>query len=87
MKISLSALQKASSEFKASSLETEMMMDRLQKVIKELESSWEDAGQQAFFQHFQEWRTHISGISHLLDMTANELDGIVARYIKADGDQ
>lgn len=86
MKISPSELQKASQEFKAASRESEEMMSRLENVIKNLEITWEDAGQQVFFQYFQEWHAHVGGISQLLNLTAEELNAIAERYSIADGD-
>lgn len=86
MKISPSELQKASQEFKTASQETDEMMGRLEKVIKNLEATWEDAGQQAFFRYYQEWHTHVGGISQLLNLTAVELNAIAERYSIADAD-
>ena len=86
MKISPSELQKASQEFKTASQETDEIMSKLEKVIKSLEESWEDAGQQIFFRYYQEWHTHVSGISQLLNLTADELNAIAERYSNADGD-
>ena len=86
MKISPSELQKASREFKTASLETDEMMSRLESVIKNLEATWEGAGQEAFFQYYQEWHTHIGGISLLLNLTGDELNAIAERYSEADGD-
>lgn len=86
MKISPSELQKASQIFKAASRETDEMMTKLEKVIKDLESTWEDAGQQVFFQYYQEWHSHIGGISQLLNLTADELNAIAERYFQADAD-
>ena len=86
MKISPSELEKAAQEFKTASLETDQMMSRLEKVIKNLETSWEDAGQQVFFQYYQEWHAHISGISQLLSLTGDELNAIAERYSSADGE-
>ena len=86
MKISLSELQKASQEFKSASSDIDEIMVRLEKVTKDLEASWEDAGQQVFFQYYQEWHSHISGISQLLNLTADELSAIAERYSVADGE-
>lgn len=86
LKISPSELQKASQEFKAASQETDEIMNRLENVVKNLETSWEDAGQQVFFQYYQEWHSHVAAISQLLNLTANELSAIAERYSNADGD-
>lgn len=87
MKISPSELQKASQEFKAASQETDEMMSKLEKVVKDLAATWEDAGQQVFFQYYQEWHAHIGGISQLLNLTADELNAIAERYATADADK
>lgn len=86
MKVSINDLEKTSSKFRQASQETHEIMGGLEKTVKELEETWEDAGKQVFFKYFQEWQAHISGVSELLNMAANELDAIAERYLKADSD-
>ncbi len=86
MKVSVDELQKASREFRVASQETDSIMTRLEKVVKDLEATWDDAGQQVFSQYYREWLTQTVGISQLLKLTATELDAIADRYYAADGD-
>jgi WXG100 family type VII secretion target len=86
MKINIEDIQTTAAEFKKASEDTEDMIVRLQQAVKKLEESWEDAGQQTFYKYYQEWHTHISGFSQLLEVIGTELDAIAARYMEADGD-
>ncbi len=86
MKISLIDLQKASKEFKAASQASDEIMANLKKVMENLESTWEDANQQTFYQYYQEWHNHARGVSQLLNLTADELNAIAERYFSADSD-
>lgn len=86
MKVSLNDLEKTSSKFRQASRETHEIMGGIEKAVKELEETWEDAGKQVFFKYFQEWQAHISGVTELLNIAANELDAVAERYLKADGD-
>ena len=86
MKVPLEDLQKAAAEFKSASEETDQVIRKLEKVVKRLEDSWDDQGQQIFFKYYQEWHTHISGFSQLLDAASMELYAIAQRYSDADSD-
>lgn len=86
MKISPYELKKISKEFEIASQDTAAIISRLQKIVKDLELSWDDAGQQAFYRYYQEWNSHISGVSQLLSLTADELNAIADRYSLADSD-
>ena len=84
MRVSLDDLKKTAKEFRNASIETNAIFNRLEKSVKDLEESWDDASQQIFYRYYQDWHTHIVVISQLLDMSANELDGIAERYLSAD---
>lgn len=86
MKIPLDELHKTADEFRTASQETGLIMNRLDKVVRGLEESWDDAGKQVFYQYYKEWFAHIGGVSELLNVAANELDAIAERYSKANGD-
>lgn len=87
MKVSLNDLRNVSREFKAASQETDALMARLNAVVKRLEETWNDAGQEVFYKYYEEWQANISGVSELLNLAANELDAVAERYYKADGDE
>lgn len=85
MKINPSELQRAAQEFEAASQATDEIMGNLEKVISELQTTWDNVDQQVFFAYYQEWHSHVIGISQLLNLTANELNAIAERYSSADG--
>lgn len=86
MKVSLDDLEKTAKEFQKAGDETNAILNRLEKSVKDLEDSWDDAGQQIFYKYYQDWHSHIVVISQLLDMAANELNAIAERYHSADND-
>lgn len=87
MKVSLDDLERTSSKFRQASRQTSEIMSDLEKVVKELEETWDDAGKQVFYKYFQEWQIHIAGVSELLNIAAGELDAVAERYLRADGDE
>lgn len=87
MKVSLSELENTSGKFRMASRDTIAIIDDLDKTMKKLEETWDDANQETFFKYFSEWHTHTLGVSELLNLAANELDAIAERYYKADSSE
>jgi WXG100 family type VII secretion target len=72
------------SEFSTASKESQVIIDRLGKVTKQLEEKWVGATQQAFYKHYTEWEAHMRIYATLLNNIADELHGLAERFEKID---
>lgn len=84
MKIPTEQLQITSQTFFDAAQKVEKISEELKEAIDGLNTEWEDANQQYFFQHFQTWDEHSGGFSEGLKLIANEMLAIAQRYQKAD---
>jgi len=84
MNVNPEQLEEAAKEFVNASEETDEMVARLGKTVKELENHWADAGQQKFYMYYREWHTHMGGFSKVLMMVAREMEALAERFKDAD---
>jgi WXG100 family type VII secretion target len=84
MQIDLVELERAAEQFSKASHNTEIMVEELEKTMKRLESSWEDSGQQVFFQYYKEWQQYMQGTSEILVTISKNMRAIAKNYSEAD---
>ena len=86
MQIPTDKLHEAASEFTEVSKESQLLVERLEKVTGGLQTDWESASQQLFFKNYKQWHQHMQGYVTLLDMIAKEMHAMADRYEEADKD-
>ncbi len=84
MKIDLVELEKAAGKFSEASETSKTMVVNLEKTMKLLESSWEDSGQELFYQYFKEWKQYMQGSSEVLATISKNMRTIAQKYSEAD---
>jgi WXG100 family type VII secretion target len=71
-------------EFSKASKESQEIIDRLEKVTKQLEEKWSGATQQVFYKHYKDWQAHMRIYATFLKEIAQELYGLAERFEQID---
>jgi len=75
----------AAREFQLASKESQQVLERLEKVVDGLRQGWSGETRDTFFKHHAEWHSLMRGQVALLISLSLELEGLAARFQRADG--
>ncbi len=85
--VSPDTLSDVAAKFREAGEETDRIINQLRDTLKDLENTWKGADQQMFYKYFDEWQSHMTGVSHLIRLAAQDLDSMSERYFAADRDR
>lgn len=57
-----------------------ILQDKLEKKMKFLENSWNDASNQQFFRYYRELDQQLNVCNQIMDVMAREMNAIAERY-------
>lgn len=87
IKITPEQVRSVAQHFKASSDQSQDMVNKLTTQIKAMEPEWEGLTKEQFYQQFTEWQGKMREFVHLLDGINKQLVTIAARFEAADRGQ
>ena len=80
VKIPISELSETASVFFTYSKEISQAIANIEKRMASLQSNWEDASRQPFFQSYKVWDKDAHGVAESLSLLAREMEAIAKRY-------
>lgn len=84
MQISVNRMELTAKEFRNASEGMQEIVEHLEKTMAELQEGWSDAGQQVFFEYYQEWCERAGGFTMILKTIGQEIEMLAEHYHKAD---
>lgn len=78
--VPIELLFETSREFSQGAKDTAALQNRLQKKIKVLEQSWQDASNQQFFRYYRELDQQLGVCNQIMEVMAREMSAIAERY-------
>lgn len=80
----ISELRRVGGEFKAASQQTNETLTRLNRAVNALESQWEGAAKQRFYQEYRQWETGLHQFIQLLETAGQRLETMANEVSEAD---
>jgi WXG100 family type VII secretion target len=83
--LSTQDIASAAREFELASRESQLLLERLEKVAGGLQAGWSGETREAFFTHHAQWQALMRSQAAMLISISLELRALAERFQRADG--